>query len=271
MGSSVDILVRWCNHRHKLNGGVHYNSHLQNSWNKYGGAAFEWWVIELVENSEELLVREQYWLDRYFDDPYSCYNVSQGAGGGRLGVPHTPETCAKLSEMMTGRKKTAEHIRNHAETLRGRKLSDSHKQKISESLSGRVFTEEHKRKISEAHKGKKMPPFSAEHRRKLSEAQMGNQYALGYKCTEEHKRKISKAMRGENNPFWSKHHTEETRCRLSKSYPSFIHRDTGEIIPAGRNLAQMCREKRLCSKSMYRVKNGERNHHKGWMLLEKEI
>ena len=93
---------------------------------------------------------------------------------------------------------------------------------------------------------------------------MGNQYAKGYQHTDGHNRKIGDAHRG-------KELSEETKRKMgianAKPYPAFIHRDTGEIIPAGVNLSRMCREQGLVRNYMDRVKNGKRSHHKGWALL----
>jgi hypothetical protein len=71
--------------------------------------------------------------------------------------------------------------------------------------------------------------FSAKWRRKLSESAMGNQYG-------------------------------------AKSYPAFINKDTGEIIPAGVNLTRLCRERELVRSCMRDVVRGEQKQHRGWML-----
>lgn len=73
--------------------------------------------------------------------------------------------------------------------------------------------------------------FSTEHRRKMSEAAMGNE-------------------------------------NRAKPYPAFVHRVTREVIPAGVNLARMCRERGLTRQGMVGVLHGLYEHHKGWMVLE---
>ena len=87
---------------------------------------------------------------------------------------------------------------------------------------------------------------------------------MGYRHTDAHNRRIGDAHKGKEN-------SEETKRKMgvanAKPYPAFIHRDTGEIIPAGVNLSRMCQGRGLDQRNMHRVKSGKQSHHKGWMLL----
>lgn len=67
IGSSVDVYARCRNHRWALGANCHCNSHLQNAWNKYGEDAFVFAAVEYVEFSDDLLAREQFWIDKYQD------------------------------------------------------------------------------------------------------------------------------------------------------------------------------------------------------------
>ena len=137
---------------------------------------------------------------------------------------------------------------------RGHALTEEHRRKIGEALRGHVVSEETRRKMSAANKGVNNPNwgkrFTAAHRQKISAANKGNQYALGHKQTAEHKRKIGEAH--------------------AKPYPAFIHRGTGIVICAGKDLKAMCERRGIDSKGMYAVKNGKRKSHKGWTLLKEE-
>jgi hypothetical protein len=62
IGSAVNLLKRWGQHRRSLNRSKHVNRHLQLAWNKYGEANFEFSVLEFVEVSK-LLQAEQEWID----------------------------------------------------------------------------------------------------------------------------------------------------------------------------------------------------------------
>jgi len=62
IGSSWDVNSRHAEHFRDLRAGHHPNKHLQSAWNKYGGEAF---VFELVElcTLECLIEREQHHID----------------------------------------------------------------------------------------------------------------------------------------------------------------------------------------------------------------
>lgn len=63
VGSSNDTVYRWRKHREKLASGKHWNRYLQRSWNKYGSEAFEFTILEVVEDASQLQIREQHWID----------------------------------------------------------------------------------------------------------------------------------------------------------------------------------------------------------------
>src|SRR6185503_19285195 len=63
IGSAVNIRKRWNCHKYQLRKNKHPNSHLQNAWNKYGELNFKLELIEFIENKNELLFREQFYID----------------------------------------------------------------------------------------------------------------------------------------------------------------------------------------------------------------
>ncbi len=92
----------------------------------------------------------------------------------------------------------------------------------------------------------------------------------GHNHSEETKQKMSEARRGDRSPSWGKHPSAETRNKMArakaKPYPAFIHRDTGEVIPASMNLNAMCRERGLGQNHMWDVAHGKAISYKGWVL-----
>lgn len=62
VGSAVNLRTRWENHLRDLKNGRHHNLHLQQAWNRYGGEAFEFEVLEHVD-IELLLGAEQRWIE----------------------------------------------------------------------------------------------------------------------------------------------------------------------------------------------------------------
>ena len=134
VGSAVNLRKRKGVHLAELRAGRHHCSKLQNAWNKYGENAFRFDVLEVVADKEQLIEREQF----YIDATLPFYNSARIAGSSL-----------------------------------GRVLSDETRKKISEALTGgtRVFSDEHRKNISEATAGKKKQPLSDERKRQISEQQ----------------------------------------------------------------------------------------------------
>lgn len=195
VGSAVNVSSRWSQHRHHLLMGTHCNRVLQNAWNKYGEDGLSFQVIEVVQNPDELITREQFWLD------FLCpeYNICKTAGS-RLGTKHTIDALEKMRAASTGRIKTPEEIKKRVETLKslrgGRPLkkyikkgtgrpfgipvSQEARDKISSKLKWNrngfhTKTAECIERISLAHKGRK---FTPEHRAKLSASRIAYHEAL---------------------------------------------------------------------------------------------
>lgn len=97
IGSSCDLYRRCRKHACDLKRNKHSNSHLQSSYNKHGRESFQFIIIELVNNQEMLLEREQYWID-YSDccQAHIGYNQAPIAGN-TLGFKHSEESRRKNS------------------------------------------------------------------------------------------------------------------------------------------------------------------------------
>jgi group I intron endonuclease len=63
IGSAVNMLARWAEHRSRLRRGAHVNKHLQQAWIRYGEENFEFTVVEYVRQPF-LLRAEQSWIDK---------------------------------------------------------------------------------------------------------------------------------------------------------------------------------------------------------------
>lgn len=146
IGSSGDIETRWTTHINSLNRGNHHSKHLQRSWNKYGSLFFIFSIIEKIEISEQLIIREQHYLDVLL--PWNRligYNISPTAGS-CLGIKRTDETKQKLREINIGKK-----------------VSDEVKQRISEGLKSSkkwrdaITSDEYRQKMREVNLGENNP------------------------------------------------------------------------------------------------------------------
>lgn len=175
IGSTKDLEKRWDEHRRALLHGDHYNPYLQRSWDKYGEDVFKFMICEYVDNLEQLIEREQYWLD-FHRLLIEVYNA----------------------RMATDRSVFSEETRRRmADASRGRKHSKETRLKMSKAregkpngMLGRKHSEEsiHKMRVAAENR-------SEETLRRMSEAQIGNQHRLGCKHSEEDKRNIRKGLR----------------------------------------------------------------------------
>ena len=118
-GSSNDMPRRFSEHRQRLRAKKHKNPIMQRCWDKYGEAAFTFEVVDTCPPEETLEVEQRY-LDLVVGVP-GCMNIATEAGGGRLGRPHSAETCRKLSELHKGKPLSMEHRRKLSEAKKGKR------------------------------------------------------------------------------------------------------------------------------------------------------
>ena len=92
IGKSVNIEIRWIQHRCHLNNNVQANDYLQKAWNKYGENGFNFSVLCECEESA-LDEKEIYYINLYkaTDRSYG-YNLREGGDGGAM----SQETIEKL-------------------------------------------------------------------------------------------------------------------------------------------------------------------------------
>jgi group I intron endonuclease len=84
IGSAINFANRKIAHLNSLKYNKHYNKFIQNSWNKYGKNAFIFEIIESVKTKEDLIPREQFWIDTLSP----TFNLCKIAGS-PLGIKHT--------------------------------------------------------------------------------------------------------------------------------------------------------------------------------------
>lgn len=178
VGSALSFNKRKKDHLNRLKNGKHHSKKLQNAYNKYGENVFEFNVLEVVEDVNQLIQTEQKWIDNLKPD----YNMTLIAGlNSHLGMKRSDETKKKISE-----------------ALKGKTLTEEHKQKISKTLKGVSFTEErnvkHKEALNNSEKLKKTfnDPIRNE---KIKKTRLKNG---GYVVSESMKQKISESLKKQN-------------------------------------------------------------------------
>ena len=205
IGSAVNLQRRWKDHLYRLRRGQHKNRYLQRAFKKYGEATFIFSILESIEDSSQLISREQYYLDTLKPK----YNLSPTARS-NLGVQYTKESRKRMSKAQRGRILSKEHRRKLAEAQRGKHHSEETKQKMSKAHKGKQFSEAHKQKIREATSGERHYLYgkhhSAETCAKMSAAKKGERnFQYGKSRNVEHCKKLSEALKA----YWRRFHIEK--------------------------------------------------------------
>jgi len=108
VGSAVNLRDRAKKHRSDLRLDKHHSIHLQRAWKKHGADAFVFEVLEVVANVQDLITREQAWIDsKRACNPRYGFNIVPLAGS-NLGHKHTPKTRALIAEINRARSTTDE-------------------------------------------------------------------------------------------------------------------------------------------------------------------
>jgi group I intron endonuclease len=167
VGSAMNYNVRRVRHLSELRRQRHHSSKLQNSFNKHGENVFEFGILEVVEDINQLIQTEQKWIDKLKPE----YNMTLIAGlNSNLGMKRSEETRKKMSQARIGMVFSETHKKNISKgkkgvsidgtnmnkDKKGKPLNAEHKLKISLSNKGRQTSEESRKKISDTLKSKNL-------------------------------------------------------------------------------------------------------------------
>lgn len=135
IGSAINFKSRKQNHFNKLKNNNHDNIYLQRAYNKYGKDNFKFEIIEFVELKENLIKREQFWIDYYSIN--NLYNICPTAGNS-LGRKLSNETKNKIGKKSKNRKFSKECLLNKSINPKNRaKLGLIKNLFTSENISGK--------------------------------------------------------------------------------------------------------------------------------------
>lgn len=268
IGSTNDKGKRWRYHKWALRNNQHKNEYLQKAWNKYGRDNFEFSVIETVESIDQLIDREQF----YMNERNPEYNIKPKAdrselaeetkrkiGEAHKGREFSEETRKKISKANQGHEvseKTREKLsrvnRGERHPLYGKERSKETKEKISKSHLGKELSEETKQKIAKAHEGKEVEITWGD---KISEAKKGHKVSeetrekirvgnQGKKLSVETKEKMSEAHRGGGG------HAKLTNKKVKiikylLGGGKFIHKQIGKMFGVSQSTVDKISSERL--------------------------
>jgi len=191
IGQTANLKRRKHEHFSSLRENCHFNSHLQNAYNKYGEENFKFRILFYCKPFE-LTKYEQIFVDYYA--PELLYNIRLECVDSNQGIIPSKETKEKISNALSGE--------NHPNY--GKHHSKETKEKMSKALSGenhpmygKHLSKEAKEKLSKANSGEKNGMYGKKHseetRKKISKANSGRH------LSEKTKIKIGKAFSGEKS------------------------------------------------------------------------
>lgn len=136
IGSAKNIGIRLSKHLLDLERNKHHSIYLQRAWNKYQNID-----VEIIEICNDIIEKEQYYIDVLKPDFNLCMNAAN---------------CEGIKRSENHKNKISEHHKNNkeywTEIYKNRVISHSSetKQKIKEKSLGRIFSKETRKKLSEA-------------------------------------------------------------------------------------------------------------------------
>jgi len=180
VGSAVNLRRRAQKHIRELNYKRHHSIILQNSWNKNGDINFVFEIVEIVENKQNLLNREQFYLDTLKPK----YNICPIAGS-HLGKKMSDATKKKMSDAKKGEKAF----------WFGKKMPDSSNEKNRQAHIGKKPSDETKNKMSASHKKRYIEKDSPCKGRIQSEEERNKRAEIGKKTWSDSKLKEKHSIR----------------------------------------------------------------------------
>lgn len=110
-----DEARRWNDHRYKFNTkkrfGRQLRTKLERSFNKYGFDAHQYDVVEVVASVDELVIREEHWIEHYGSTGRNGLNILPSARGFRLDMIEDENVREHLREVRRQSSLTANKIR----------------------------------------------------------------------------------------------------------------------------------------------------------------
>ena len=122
IGSTTQTFhLRWSCHIHSLNNGSHDNEYLKNSWKTHGKDAFEFFIIEIFDEINDVISAEDNWLDKFKNEDKLKFNrdISYNIRLLASGMKHSDETIEKIRKASVGRIKSEETRKKLSEANKG--------------------------------------------------------------------------------------------------------------------------------------------------------
>lgn len=248
IGSSHNKLEkRKSEHLAELRKNKHYNKPLQNSWNKYGEANFQFLIVEEFHGltQQELLKIEIEKINELNPE----YNICREYRAGKLG--------RKVSE--------AEKIAT-SKRMKGRKHTEEAKQLIREKRALQVFTKEHREKIGNASRGRKIirKPASDKQREKARKLLLSySESGTGLYSEETTKKRTATLKRVFNTPEMKEVLKNAARNRNRRTFYCFKN---DSLVYEFTNQAEAAEQVGCTAGGINAVLQGIQKSHRGYVF-----
>lgn len=162
VGSSIDCRSRRKDHLFRLRKGSHHNKEMQKEFRQFGENAYQFSVLEKVENEEKLIELEQYYIDLM--QPEYNIRIRADSNSGIVLGPHSKEWREKISLGQKGKTLSEETKSKISRAKIGKKLTMQHRQHIGISCKGNepwnkgktgIYSNETRLRIAQANQGEK--------------------------------------------------------------------------------------------------------------------
>lgn len=227
--TSRTFLARKNEHFQELRRKKHGNTHLQQSFNKYGEHNFVFEILKCCSEADNLDKLEKLFYDNVPEN--ERYNLVVPGETGKRGV--SDKTRERMSNAHRGNKSY----------WWGKSLSSEHKTKISVSLTGRERSTESKQKLSVSTTKERNPMFGKKH-------------------SEETKMRISAAKKL-NNPGWKK--GVEKAAAVNKKRIQQLEISTNNIVCVYNSIKEAAMATCVSAENISRCASGKRKTCGGFL------
>lgn len=130
VGSAVDFYHRHKRYRQASDPELIDGVLIHRAMRKYGFDQFEFSILENVTNKDDLIEREQYWIDTLTPFRDTGYNLNPTAGSW-LGAKHSEETKMKLREKAKAREQTPGQKEGLKKAIEAARLTNTGRMNVS--------------------------------------------------------------------------------------------------------------------------------------------
>lgn len=288
IGSSIKMWKRKQSHFCSLENGTHINSFLLNDYKKCGKENFVFEVLHfLPENStkQEILVAEQEYVNKYYDNQKQCYNLTNIVKDTRLFVKN------KENSKENDKRKIKYSVERKIKQKNGIEKSQKENIKLWEEHKKRVDLARSLRWDKEISERKKITVVNLDSKEEIEILTSYKQFCKDKNLSYEsfHQMVVGKVktcggwyIKGTDPTYHSqkgeirKPLSEEHKQKISSG--NKLHDHTGKVVvsPEGKsyiipsNLTSFCEEHDLPRTTLGYMLKGERDNCKGWHLPEQD-